>query len=76
MRKKIPNIFTLILTFFSYLKKLLNNSIRIQDADRVFESVAKNEIGTSIAFDFLRKNWNELLNRYVDNMFYSINENQ
>lgn len=56
---------TNIFTFFSYLDKLLDNSIRIQDADRVFESVAKNEIGTAIAFDFLRKNWNELLKQYV-----------
>lgn len=50
-----------------YLKKLLDDpSIRIQDADRVFESVAKNRVGTQIAFDFLRKNWYELLNRYGD----------
>lgn len=52
-------------TFCSYLDKLLDNSIRIQDADRVFESVANNDFGTSIAFDFLRKNWNELLEKYV-----------
>ncbi|XP_018579251.1 aminopeptidase N isoform X2 [Anoplophora glabripennis] len=50
-----------------YVKKLLDDpSIRIQDADRVFESVAKNRVGTQIAFDFLRKNWNELLNHYGD----------
>ncbi|CAH1155226.1 unnamed protein product [Phaedon cochleariae] len=50
-----------------YLGKLTNDtSIRIQDADRVFESVARNKIGTNIAFDFLRKNWNELLSHYGD----------
>ncbi|XP_076258416.1 aminopeptidase N-like isoform X2 [Rhynchophorus ferrugineus] len=48
-----------------YLDKLIDGySIRIQDADRVFESVAKNKEGTLIAFDFIRKNWNELLNHY------------
>ncbi|KAG5885709.1 hypothetical protein JTB14_037729 [Gonioctena quinquepunctata] len=50
-----------------YLDKLSDGtSIRIQDADRVFESVAKNKIGTPIAFDFLRKNWDDLLNHYGD----------
>ncbi|XP_074039216.1 aminopeptidase N isoform X3 [Leptinotarsa decemlineata] len=44
----------------------LLSSIRIQDADRIFESVAKNKIGTSIAFDFLRKNWNDLLSHFGD----------
>ncbi|XP_060526874.1 aminopeptidase N-like isoform X2 [Cylas formicarius] len=54
-----------------YVRKLTdtndeNYSIRIQDADRVFESVAKNKEGTNIAFDFIRKNWNELLTHYGD----------
>lgn len=57
---KVPNIFTIC----SYLEKLLDvNSIRMQSAARLFESVAKNEVGTEIAFDFLRKNWNELINQ-------------
>ncbi|KAJ8921422.1 hypothetical protein NQ315_003040 [Exocentrus adspersus] len=48
-----------------YIDKLTDDpSIRIQDADRVFESVAKNRAGTQIAFDFLRKNWNKLLDHY------------
>ncbi|XP_030759010.1 aminopeptidase N-like isoform X1 [Sitophilus oryzae] len=50
-----------------YLDKLIDGySIRIQDADRVFESVANNKEGMLIAFDFIRKNWNELLNHYGD----------
>lgn len=51
-----------------YIGKLIepNSSIRIQDADRVFESVAKNRFGTGIAFDFLRKNWNQLQEHYGD----------
>ncbi|KAJ8960401.1 hypothetical protein NQ318_013681, partial [Aromia moschata] len=50
-----------------YLNKLLDDtSIRIQDADRVFESVAKNKIGTPIAFNFLRANWDELVAHYGD----------
>ncbi|XP_050293871.1 aminopeptidase N-like isoform X2 [Anthonomus grandis grandis] len=50
-----------------YLDKLIDGySIRIQDADRVFESVARNEEGSMIAFDFLRKHWNEMLQHYGD----------
>jgi len=44
------------------LDKLIDGySIRIQDADRVFESVAKNKEGVQIAFDFIRKHWNDML---------------
>ncbi|XP_056640007.1 aminopeptidase N-like isoform X2 [Diorhabda sublineata] len=50
-----------------YLDKLLDDySIRIQDADRLFGSVVSNKIGTQIAFDFLRKNWNALIKRHGD----------
>lgn len=50
-----------------YLDKILDdNSMRIQDADRLFESVVKNKAGTQIAFDFLRKNWNALIKRHGD----------
>ncbi|XP_072384886.1 aminopeptidase N-like isoform X3 [Diabrotica undecimpunctata] len=44
----------------------LLSSIRIQDADRVFQSVANNKFGTQIAFDFLRKNWVALLKHHGD----------
>ncbi|VEN41546.1 unnamed protein product [Callosobruchus maculatus] len=50
-----------------YLDSLTaGSSIRVQDADKVFSSVAANPDGMPIAFDFLRKNWNALLNRYGD----------
>ncbi|XP_066252731.1 aminopeptidase N-like isoform X1 [Euwallacea similis] len=50
-----------------YLDKLIDRySITIQDADRVFESVAKNKEGMQIAFDFIRKHWNEMLNHFGD----------
>ncbi|CAG9772621.1 unnamed protein product [Ceutorhynchus assimilis] len=50
-----------------YLDKLIDgSSIRIQDADRVFESVARNKEGTVIAFDFIRTHWNEMLEHYGD----------
>ncbi|CAH0553257.1 unnamed protein product, partial [Brassicogethes aeneus] len=52
----------------SYLDKLIdeNSSIRIQDADRVFDSVSRHRVGTSLAFDFLRKHWNKLQEQYGD----------
>ncbi|XP_050507051.1 aminopeptidase N-like isoform X3 [Diabrotica virgifera virgifera] len=50
-----------------YVDKILNDpSIRIQDADRVFQSVANNKFGTQIAFDFLRTNWVALLKHHGD----------
>ncbi|KAJ8960400.1 hypothetical protein NQ318_013680 [Aromia moschata] len=50
-----------------YLDKLIDDSgIPSQEANGVFASVARNPIGTPIAFDFLRNNWNDLLNRYGD----------
>lgn len=42
-----------------------DSSIRIQDADRVFKSVCDNHAAHTIAFDFLRTNWNKLLTQYV-----------
>jgi aminopeptidase N len=49
-----------------YLDYLARNdsSIRIQDADRVFKSVCDNHAAHTIAFDFLRTNWNKLLTHY------------
>ncbi|KAL1506799.1 hypothetical protein ABEB36_006093 [Hypothenemus hampei] len=46
--------------------KWLLSSISIQDADRVFESVARNKEGTQIAFDFIRKHWDQMLSQYGD----------
>ncbi|XP_063912538.1 aminopeptidase N-like isoform X2 [Zophobas morio] len=49
-----------------YLGHLVRNdsSIRIQDASRVFKSVCDNNIANTMAFDFLRTHWNELLSHY------------
>ncbi|CAG9861766.1 unnamed protein product [Phyllotreta striolata] len=48
-----------------YLDKLLSDrSITIQDADRLFNSVVENKVGTQIAFDFLRKNWNAIIKHH------------
>ncbi|EEZ99339.1 aminopeptidase N-like protein [Tribolium castaneum] len=49
-----------------YLDNLVRNhsSIRIQDADRVFKSVCDNNIASTLAFDFLRTNWDKLISFY------------
>ncbi|XP_045467172.1 aminopeptidase N-like isoform X3 [Harmonia axyridis] len=46
-----------------YLNIVLNDetfSMRIQDADRIFESISHNKAGSQLAFNFLRRNWNDL----------------
>ncbi|RZB41451.1 aminopeptidase N, partial [Asbolus verrucosus] len=49
-----------------YLDFLVHNdsSIRIQDAGRVFKSVSDNNVASTMAFDFLRMNWDKLLAHY------------
>ncbi|XP_044763232.1 aminopeptidase N-like isoform X2 [Coccinella septempunctata] len=47
----------------SYLNIVLDDetySMRIQDADRIFESIANNKAGSQLAFNFLRRNWDDL----------------
>lgn len=51
----------------SYLSTLLANStysMRIQDADRIFAAIANNKAGNQLAFDFLRKHWDELKSHF------------
>ncbi|KAK9876074.1 hypothetical protein WA026_011185 [Henosepilachna vigintioctopunctata] len=46
-----------------YLNIVLDDesySMRVQDADRIFESIANNKAGSRLAFDFLRRNWRDL----------------
>ncbi|KAL3271137.1 hypothetical protein HHI36_021634 [Cryptolaemus montrouzieri] len=46
-----------------YLNVVLDDesySMRIQDADRIFESIANNKFGSQLAFNFLRRNWKDL----------------
>ena len=46
---------------FRFLKRSLNSDyIRKQDLFRVVASVASNDIGQQIAFDFIRSNWQEI----------------
>ena len=37
-----------------------DSGIRSQDSSRVFSSVARNDVGRSVAWDYLRQNWNTI----------------
>ncbi|XP_046404994.1 aminopeptidase N-like [Ischnura elegans] len=49
-----------------YLNGVLDSSsgIRKQDGSRAFAAVAENPLGSGVAFDFLRDNWDQLLSYY------------
>ena len=51
------------------LERSLTNDIRVQDTIRVIVSVASSGTGRSLAWDFVRNNWDELDRRYGDGGF-------
>ena len=51
------------------LERSLTDDIRVQDTIRVIVSVASSGTGRSLAWDFVRNNWDELDRRYGDGGF-------
>ena len=51
------------------LDRSLSDDIRVQDSIRVIVNVASSGQGRSLAWDFIRSNWNELDRRYGDGGF-------
>jgi len=51
------------------LNKSLSEDIRVQDSIRVIVTVASSALGRSLAWDFIRNNWEEIDRRYGDGGF-------
>ena len=51
------------------LRRSMADDIRVQDTIRVIVSVASSSIGRSLAWDFVRSNWEEIYRRYGDGGF-------
>ena len=51
------------------LRRSMTDDIRVQDTIRVIVSVSSSPIGRSLAWDFIRSNWEEIYRRYGDGGF-------
>ena len=57
------NFLTYNIYLISYLKKAFTpeQGIRKQDVKRVFEGIAKNNLGRDMAWDYVRNNWDYII---------------